>query len=118
VTRCRTDGSAARIAATSPPRSTRLSPYRYPSTATSTTGSICCQRSVTLRVPNSGAQEENTAPRLAAASSSTKVSGMLGAYAATRSPGPTPSRRSPARTRRTASRSSAAVSVTGSRVWP
>ena len=69
-----------------------------------------------MRVPNSGAQQEKIAPRLAVASMSTNVSGMFGAYAATRSPGPTPSRRSPARTRRTCSRSSAAVSVTGVRV--
>ena len=67
-------------------------------------------------MPNSGAQLEKIAPRLAVASSSTNVSGMFGAYAATRSPGATPSRRSPARTRRTCSRSSAAVRVTGSRV--
>jgi hypothetical protein len=80
-------------------------------------GSICCQRSVTLRVPNSGAQDENTAPRLAVASIRTYVSGMFGAYAATRSPRVTPSRRRPARARRTCSRSSAAVSVTGARVW-
>ena len=47
---------------------------------------------MTLCTPNSGAHELNAAPRLAVASIGTSVSGMLGAYAATRSPGPTPKR--------------------------
>ncbi len=117
MTTCSSDGRALAIAAISAVRSTVFAPYRYPSTATSTLGAICCQRSTTLRVPNSGAQLEKTAPRLAAASMSTNVSGMFGAYAATRSPAATPRPRSAARARRTSSRSWAAVSVTGSRVW-
>ena len=61
---------------------------------------------MTLREPSSGAQLANTAPRLAVAANATSVSGMFGMYATTRSPGPTPSRSSPARARATRSRSS------------
>ena len=53
---------------------------------------------------------------LAVAANATSVSGMFGMYATTRSPGPTPSRRSPARARATCSRSSPKVRSTGSRV--
>ena len=69
-------------------------------TASSTVGSSCTRRSITLRAPSSGAQLAQTAPRLAVAANATTVSGMLGRYATTRSPGPTPSRcESRARTR-------------------
>ena len=44
----------------------------------STDGSICDHRSTTLRVPNSGAHDDHTAPSDAAARNATIVSGMLG----------------------------------------
>ena len=57
-----------------------------------------------------GAQLDHTAPSDAVARKATSVSGMFGAYAATRSPGATPRRRSPAAHRATCSASSARVS--------
>ena len=73
---------------------------------------------MTLRAPSSGAQLAHTAPRLAVAANATSVSGMLGMYATTRSPAPTPSRWSPARARATCSRNSPNVSSDEARVWP
>ena len=58
-------------------------------------GSICENRSITLRAPNSGAADDQTAPIDAQANSDATVSGMFGMYAATRSPSPTPSARRP-----------------------
>jgi hypothetical protein len=74
-------------------------------------------RSMTERTPNSGAQLDQTAPSAAVARKATMVSGMLGAYAATRSPGPTPARRSPSVAAITCDRNSSHVSVTAGRVW-
>ena len=71
-------------------------------------------RSTTRGVPNSGAHDDHTAPRLAVARKRDEVSGMLGRYAATRSPRPTPRRCRPAAAAaRPASRSSPAVRSTG-----
>src|ERR1700733_524969 len=64
--------------------------------ASSTFGSICKKRSITLRAPNSGAADDQTAPIEAQASNAATVSGMFGMYAATRSPSETPNARSPA----------------------
>ena len=57
----------------------------------STVGSICANLSITLRAPKSGEQDDQIAPRLAAASRPTTASGTFGSRAATRSPRPTPS---------------------------
>ena len=54
-------------------------------------------------------QLDQTAPMLAHARNATTVSGTFGMYAATRSPRPTPSRRSPAAQRATWSASSSQV---------
>ena len=78
-----------------------LAPYPYPAMVNSTVGSICANRSMTLRAPNSGAHAAQVAPRLAVARNATTVSGMFGRYAATRSPRPTPSRCRPFRARAT-----------------
>src|ERR1700750_2252844 len=58
-------------------------------------------------MPNSGAHDDHTAPRLAVARNATRVSGMFGEYATTRSPRWTPWRCNPARHRASASASSA-----------
>ena len=71
---------------------------------------------MTLVTPNSGGQAEKIAPMLTQASISTRASGTLGTYAATRSPRLTPSDSNPARARPTWSRSCAAVSVLSARV--
>ena len=92
-------------------------PYWYPSIATNTCGSICPKRSITARTPNSGAQLDHTPPSDAVARNATSVSGMFGAYATTRTPGPTPRRRNPAAQRRTRSASSDHVSSMRPRVW-
>ena len=67
------------MARTSAVRSMSRVPYRYPSTARRTVGSIWPRRSITERVPNSGAQLDHTAPSEAVARKATSVSGMLGA---------------------------------------
>jgi hypothetical protein len=82
----------------------------YPSQPIKTLGSIWENRCTTLPVPNSGAQLDQTAPRLAVARKATRVSGILGSKAATRSPRSTPNRRNPAAAAATSSRSSANVS--------
>ena len=102
-------GKLRRISSDTPMRSNSRPPYRYPSTVISTVGSICWNRSATLRSPKSGEHDDHTAPMLAVASSAMTASGMFGRYAATRSPRPTPSRRSPAATDATARASSAYV---------
>ena len=61
---------------------------------------------MTLPAPNSGAQLDQMAPRLAVASSPTTASGMFGTMAATRSPRPTPRRRRPSAAAATDDRSS------------
>ena len=109
-------GSPARIAASSAVLSISLAPKVYPATAIRTVGSIWATRSTTLRAPNSGAQEAQIAPREAQARKATSASGMFGTNATTRSPRPTPSRRSPARARPTCSASSPKVSSLRSRV--
>jgi hypothetical protein len=43
-----------------------------------TVGSICWNRDTTLAVPNSGAHDAQTAPRLAVARNATRVSAMFG----------------------------------------
>ncbi len=53
-------------------------------------GSIWPKRSSTPCTPKSGEHDDHTAPRLVAPSIATIVSGMLGRYAATRSPAATP----------------------------
>jgi BRCT domain type II-containing protein len=68
---------------------------------------------MTLRTPNSGAQLDQIAPSDAVARNATIVSGTLGRKAATRSPRPTPSPRSPAAQRSTCSRSSPHVTSAG-----
>ena len=83
---------------------------------TSTAGSTCPIRLITLLVPDSGAQQVKMAPRLAAAYRVIIASGMLGRYAATRSPGPTPRPCSAARSDATRARSSPRVSSIRGRV--
>ena len=78
-------------------------------------GSICEKRSITLRAPNSGAAEDQTAPIEAHANNAATVSGMFGMYAATRSPSPTPEERSPAAIAAVCERSSPQVSEASSR---
>ena len=81
-------------------------------------GSICAKRSTTDRTPNSGAHDDHTAPRLAAARNATVVSGMFGRYAAMRSPRCTPNRTNPARHRDTAVRQLRPGELgRGARVW-
>ena len=46
--------------------------------ASSTLGSTCANRSITLRAPNSGAAEDHTAPIDAQARNAATVSGMFG----------------------------------------
>ena len=58
---------------------------------------ICAKRSITLRAPKSGEQLDQIAPIDAQARNAATASGMFGRYATTRSPGPTPSARKPAR---------------------
>ncbi len=99
-------GRAAAISATCLPRSNCLPPYRYRSTASSTLGVICANRSITLAGPKSGEHDDQMAPRLAVASNPISAAGMFGRYAATRSPLVTPSAWSPARTRATSAASS------------
>src|SRR3954447_7241645 len=57
----------ARSLATRSRRSKSFPPERYPSTASSTFGSIWANRSTTARGPKSGEQDDHTAPRLAQA---------------------------------------------------
>ena len=47
-------------------------------TASSTFGSICAKRSITLRAPKSGEQRDQTAPSDAHARNAAAVSGMFG----------------------------------------
>jgi hypothetical protein len=75
---CSIDGIAATISSTRGRRSKSLPPYRYPSVAISTFGSICLKRSTTVGVPNSGAQLDHTAPIDAHARKATTVSGTFG----------------------------------------
>src|SRR6266513_1167389 len=56
-----------------------------------TLGAICSNRSTTLRAPKSGEQHDQIAPTLADARRPTTASGRFGRYAATLSPGFTPS---------------------------
>src|ERR1700733_8269124 len=83
--------------------------------ASSTFGSICEKRSITLRAPNSGAAEDQMAPIDAQANGGAPVSGMFGMYAATRSPSPTPKAFSPAAIEAVCDRSSPHVQDPSSR---
>ena len=76
--RCCTLGSAARMSATTARRSKSRPPYRTPSQAISTLGSIWRKRSSTALVPMSGAQTLQMPPRLTTARNATIVSGMFG----------------------------------------
>jgi hypothetical protein len=67
----------------------------------STVGSICANRSMTLRAPKSGEHDDQMAPMLAVASRPMTASGTFGSRAATRSPRRTPRARSPRATRAT-----------------
>ena len=77
------------------------------SRASSTVGSICRKRSSTLLTPNSGAQLDQIAPKLAVAKNAITASPPFGKRPATRSPERTPKRRKPARARATSSASCA-----------
>ena len=71
----------------------------------STVGSICANRSITLRAPKSGEHDDQIAPMLAVASRPMTASGTFGSSAATRSPRRTPSERRPRATRATSAAS-------------
>ncbi len=75
--RCRLGIASCRPASVSR-RSKSLPPYRYPSTAKRTLGSIWAKRSTTLAGPKSGEQLDQTAPMLAVARKATIASGTLG----------------------------------------
>ena len=63
-----TEGRPRTISRTTSRRSKALPPYRYPSTAMITLGSICRKRSSTPWAPMSGAALDHTAPMLFVAS--------------------------------------------------
>ena len=111
-------GNAARNCSTVAVIAKLLPAYRYPSTARSTVGEIWVNRSITDPGPKSGEHDDQTPPRADVARKPTSAWIPLGTSAATRSPAPTPSRRSPscaAPTRRRRSASVTCSSVPSSR---
>ncbi len=86
---------------------TALPLYQYPSTVKRMRGSIWPKRSSTPCTPKSGEHDDQMAPRDVAPSIAMIVSGMLGMYAATRSPAAMPCASSAAATRDVSACSSA-----------